>query len=122
MKLTPEQINKILEAHCKRKVQAMDINELRSYALNGLKEEFDKNRGFDDKDVILLIEDIIEHDHCYGDDIIDSREFLISCGIDKKEAEELINDNVKSDVENNTADNVVTVPLISGNDFLSFLQ
>lgn len=122
MKLTPEQINKILEAHCKRKVQGMDINELRSYALNGLKEAFDKNRGSGDTDVILLMEDIIEHDHCYGDDIIDSREFLISCGIDKKEAEELINNIVKSDVKNNTVDNVVTVPIISGNDFLNFLQ
>ena len=118
MALTSEQLRKILEAHCKRKVQGMDINELRSYALNGLKESFDKNPGVGDTDEDLLVEDIIEHDHLYGDDIIESREFLMSCGIDKKEAQELLKDYVNSDEKNDNNDNVVEVSLISGNDFL----
>jgi hypothetical protein len=118
MALTPEKLRKILEAHCKRKVQGMDINELRSYALNGLKESFDKNPGVGDTDEFLLMEDIIEHDHLYGDDIIHSRKFLMSCGIDKNEAKELIKEQVSNEEQTDNKD-VVNAQLIGLHQILN---
>lgn len=118
MALTSEQLHKILDAHCKRKVQGMDINELRSYALNGLKESFDKNPGAGDTDEFLLMEDIIEHDHLYGDDIIESRKFLMSCGIDKKEAQELIKEQVSNEEQKDNKD-VVNAQLIGLHQLLN---
>lgn len=58
MTLTDLQIQELLTAHCYRVINAMDLDDLVSYAMQMMSQSFDKNPGQFDVDVPMLIEDI----------------------------------------------------------------
>lgn len=58
MNLTSEQVSDLLTAHCNRVIDAMDMDDLVSYAVQMMMSSFDQNPGQGDTDVDMLIEDI----------------------------------------------------------------
>jgi hypothetical protein len=58
MNLTTEQVSDLLQAHCLRVVDNMEMDDLVSYAIRMMAESFDKNPGQGDTDVPMLIRDI----------------------------------------------------------------
>jgi hypothetical protein len=58
MTLTSEQVSDLLTAHCNRVIDAMDMDDLVSYAVQMMMQSFDHNPGHGDTDVAMLIEDI----------------------------------------------------------------
>ena len=58
MNLTPSQVSDLLDAHCYRVIQNMDMDDLVSYAVQMMSQSFDQNPGQGDTDVDMLIEDI----------------------------------------------------------------
>ena len=58
MPLTTEQVSDLLVAHCNRVIDAMDMDDLVSYAVQMMMQSFDQNPGQGDTDVDMLIEDI----------------------------------------------------------------
>jgi hypothetical protein len=58
MTLTTEQISDLCQAHCYRVIDAMDMDDLVSYAVQMMYQSFNKNPGQNDTDVDMLIEDI----------------------------------------------------------------
>jgi hypothetical protein len=68
----------VLDSHCRRVIDNMDHDDLYNYALQKMKESFDKNPGFNDTDVHMLIDDIIKAE---GGDFDSVSEFLTGCGI-----------------------------------------
>jgi len=58
MKLTTEQTQDLLTAHCYRVIDNMDADDLFSYAMQLMMQSFDKNPGQGDTDVEGLISDI----------------------------------------------------------------
>ena len=58
MTLTSEQVSDLLTAHCNRVIDAMDMDDLVSYAVQMMMQSFDQNPGQGDTDVPMLIQDI----------------------------------------------------------------
>jgi hypothetical protein len=58
MTLTSEQVSDLLQAHCYRVIDNMDMDDLMSYAVQMMMSSFDQNPGQGDIDVDMLIEDI----------------------------------------------------------------
>ena len=56
--LTTEQVSDLLQAHCFRVIDNMDLDDLMSYAIQMMAQSFDKNPGQGDTDVDMLITDI----------------------------------------------------------------
>ena len=56
--LSELQIQELVTAHCYRVLDAMDYDDLLSYAIQMMSSSFDKNPGQFDVDVDMLIEDI----------------------------------------------------------------
>ena len=56
--LTSEQVSDLLQAHCYRVIDNMDMDDLMSYAIQMMAQSFDQNPGQGDIDVPMLIEDI----------------------------------------------------------------
>jgi hypothetical protein len=57
-KLTPDQTQALLNAHCHRVVNNMDWDDLVNYAVQMMKESFDINPGCGDTDINQLLCDI----------------------------------------------------------------
>lgn len=73
MKLTTEQVEDLLVAHCNRVIDNMDMDDLVSYAVQMMMTSFDKNPGQGDTDVDMLIEDIWVAE---GEDDDSTQEFI----------------------------------------------
>ena len=58
MNLTTEQVSDLLQAHCLRVIDNMEMDDLVSYAIQMMAQSFDKNPGQGDTDVPMLIQDI----------------------------------------------------------------
>lgn len=56
--LSPEQINKVLFAYCKHRIDSKTFEELRDYAINAMADSYSKNPGVWDTDLSMLIEDV----------------------------------------------------------------
>lgn len=56
--LLPEQINKVLFAYCKYRIDSKTFEELREYAINAMADSYSKNPGMWDTDLSMLIEDM----------------------------------------------------------------
>lgn len=73
MTLTSEQVQDLLVAHCNRVIDAMDMDDLVSYAVQMMMTSFDQNPGQGDTDVDMLIEDIWVAE---GEDDDSTQEFI----------------------------------------------
>ena len=73
MPLTTEQVSDLLVAHCNRVIDAMDMDDLVSYAVQMMMQSFDQNPGQGDTDVPMLIEDIWVAE---GEDDDSTQEFI----------------------------------------------
>jgi hypothetical protein len=56
--LSPAQINKVLFAYCKHRIDSKTFEELRDYAINAMADSYSKNPGVWDTDLSMLIEDM----------------------------------------------------------------
>ncbi len=87
MSLSPEWTN-VLEAHCKRVVNEMSIDELKAYARQMMCSSlFGGGRDFLDTREDL-VEDIVEH--CYAQEengVLVARKFIIGCGVSEVDAD-----------------------------------
>jgi len=73
MPLTTEQVSDLLVAHCNRVIDAMDMDDLVSFAVVMMMQSFDQNPGQGDTDVPMLIEDIWVAE---GEDDDSTQEFI----------------------------------------------
>lgn len=86
MTLSSEQVNYLLGAHCYRVIDNMDSDDLFSYAMQMMKQSFDKNPGQGDTDVDMLIEDIWVAE---GEDDDSTQEFIAGV-VGNELAEEIV--------------------------------
>lgn len=85
-KLSPNQINDLLTAHCYRVIDNMSSEDLFSYAMQMMQTSFDKNPGTNDTDLEMLVSDIW---YAEGEDDDSTIEFIAGAGIDYEIAKKL---------------------------------
>jgi hypothetical protein len=88
--LTSEQIQNLVEAHCFAVVDAMDMDDLVSFAVQQMMLSFDKNPGVGDTDVSELVEDIWVFK---GEDEKETIQFLVDNGIGVDVAKQLYDEH-----------------------------
>jgi len=88
MTLTSDQIDNLLTDHCYRVLNNMNHDDLLNYAMQMMKESFDKNLGIGDTDVDMLMRDIFIAEDQDEDSVY---EFLIGSGIEDEITTDLIN-------------------------------
>ena len=81
------QVQSLVNAHCQRSVDAMSLEELRSYAFHSRVDEYDKTPGFGDTDVCFLMDDIF-NDFDENDEEIEK--FLCEIGLTSIQAQQMI--------------------------------
>jgi hypothetical protein len=82
-----EQIQDILDAHCRRVIDGMNHDDLYNYALNQMKQSFDENPGFGDTSLTFLMNDIKKAE---GQDLDSVSEFLTGVGVEDKLIDDLM--------------------------------
>jgi hypothetical protein len=82
-----EQIQDILDAHCRRAIDGMNYDALYNYALNQMKLSFDKNPGCGDTSLSVLMNDI---KNAEGQDLDSVSEFLTGAGVEDKLIDDLM--------------------------------
>ncbi len=69
----------------------LNQEELYSYALNSMMNSYEKNPGYSDTDLNLLVRDIFKLE---GNDVDSVSEFLTGCGISDDNVDQLIVDSL----------------------------
>ena len=88
MKLTPEQLNNLLNGHCHRVLDNLNHDDLYNYALQMMKESYDKNPGCGDTSQEMLVADIFIAEDQDEDSVY---EFLIGSGVEDEKAMSIVN-------------------------------
>ncbi len=92
MSLTPEWTN-VLEAHCKRVVDKMSLDELKAYARQMMSSSFfdDGHDCLDTQDDLVV--DIVEHCNAHEKNgVLVAKQFITSCGVSEEEADNALID------------------------------
>lgn len=87
MSISPENLQIVLESHCRRVLDNMSQEELYSFALQSMMQSFDQNPGVGDTDIHLLGLSIMREEECDEDSV---SEFLTGCGLENEEIDSLI--------------------------------
>jgi len=92
MSLSPEW-TKVLEAHCKRVVDSMSLDELKAYSRQMMSSSFfgDGRSFLDTQDD--LVEDIVEHCNAHEENgVLAARQFIIGCGVSEEDTDNALID------------------------------
>lgn len=84
--LTAEQKTELLQSHCNRLIEQMDMDTLVAYANEMMAQSFDKNPGCGDTDMDMLFRDI----YIAESEDLDSTEEFIAGVVGNDIAEEII--------------------------------
>ncbi len=92
MSLSPEW-TKVLEAHCKRVVDEMSLDELKTYARLLMSSSLSGYSVGGGRDFEYLVEDIVEHCNAYEENgVLAARKFIIGCGVSEEDADNALID------------------------------